>query len=173
MSGLRVFCFCMFVLALGGCELFVPLYPQDHDVEPNPWVGEWRVESIDGEPLSGLYADGEENAHITVTNSWTFNVDGTWQAEFTIEVEYGNGYQFYGRYWVPLQGSYALNGPTYVLIVTGDEAGPFFDAPESIIGTWVIAGDTLTLTDELGSVIVFKKPPLEPVVSTEPVPSDQ
>ena len=75
MFGLRVFCCCIFVLALGDCELFVPFYPQDHDVESNPWVGEWHVESIDG--------------------------DGTWQAEFTIEVEHTNSYQFYGRYWFP------------------------------------------------------------------------
>ena len=171
MFRLRVLFLCIFVLALGGCELLVPLYAPDDDVESNPWVGEWRVESIDGEPLSDIYAE-DEQGEITVTNSWTFNTDGTWQAEFTIEIEHGNGYQFYGRYWVPLQGSYALDGSSYILIVTGEEAGPFFDAPEGIIGTWVIVGDTLTLTDELGSVIVFK-PPLETGASTEPAPSDQ
>lgn len=148
MFGVRAFCFCIFVLALGGCDLFMPLYPQDHDGEPNPWVGSWRLVSINDE----VFLDTENEDGISIiTNTWTFNADGTWGAELVIEFDIEEPgqylYDFGGRYW--------LDGSNYRLSI--GEGATFFETAEITTGAWIMVGDTLTLTDDEGEVLVLKR----------------
>lgn len=144
------------VVLLGGCELIAPLHQYLHDMEeePNAWVGTWSLESVDGAPFSDLFADDEEI--VFAYSHWTFDADGTWEVEFTIEYEYPNGGQFHGLISVEASGVYTLDGSNYVLIVEEDP-DLFFENDNRNTGTWFRVDDTLTLTDEDGSVAVFKR----------------
>ena len=145
------------VALLGGCELIAPLHQYLHDMEeeeePNAWVGTWSLESVDGEPFSDLFTDDEEI--LSAYSHWTFDADGTWEVEFTIEYEYPNGGQLRGLISVEASGVYTLDGSNYVMIVA-DDPDLFFEGDNRHTGTWVRVDDTLTLTDADGSVAVFK-----------------
>ena len=141
---MRVLTFCFLVFALNGCELLIPFHDSLHE---NPWVGSWRLVSIDDE----VFLDGEDEAGISVIkNSWTFDADGTWWAELVIAFDIEAGaqhlYTFGGRYW--------LDGSNYRLFI-GEST--VFESSETTTGAWVIVGDTLTLTDAAGEVLVLKK----------------
>ena len=151
-----IWLFTFIVVLLGGCELIAPLHQQLHDMEEetNPWVGTWSLESVDGAPFSDLFADDEEI--VSAYSHWTFDADGTWAVEFTIEYEYQNGGQFYGLISIEASGVYTLDGSNYVLIVEEDP-DLFFENDNRNTGTWFSADDTLTLTAEDGSFAVFKR----------------
>ena len=151
-----IWLFAIFVVLLGGCDLIASLHQQLHDMEeePNAWVGTWNLESVDGAPVSDLFADDEEI--VSAYSHWTFDADGTWEVEFTIEYEYQNGGQFHGLISVEASGVYTLDGSNYVMIVEVDPE-LFFEDDNRNTGTWFRVDDTLTLTAEDGSVAVFKR----------------
>ena len=142
---MRVLAFCFLVFALNGCELLIPF----HDSLPdNPWVGSWRLVSIDDE----VFLDAEDADGISVIkNSWTFDADGTWWAELVIAFDIEEG----GQHLYDFGGRYYLDGSNYRLFI--GEGTTFFESPETTTGAWVIVGDTLTLTDAGGEVLVLKQ----------------
>ena len=136
------------ILALNGCELLIPFHDQLHEFEENQWVGSWRLVSIDDE----VFLDAEDEEGISViTNTWTFDADGTWWAKlviaFDIEGPEQHLYAFGGRYW--------LDGANYTLFI--EEGETFSEAAETTAGSWVLVGDTLILTGDEGEVLVLKK----------------
>ena len=52
------------------------------DDDGNDWVGTWAVDVIDGESLD----QAEEGTDVSIlANRWTFNADGTMEAELAIK----------------------------------------------------------------------------------------
>ena len=154
-----IWLFAIFVVPLGGCDLIGPLHDRLHEMETAPeekvdWVGPWSLESIDGVRLNDLdlFSEGE-GAVIYAVASWMFEADGTWWASFRFEfvTKAGMGEEF--SMW--LSGTYVLDGANYVLNIETDAPNSVFASDENT-GTWRIKDDTLTLTDDQGTVIVFR-----------------
>ena len=135
------------------------------DDDDNEWVGTWAIESLDGENLEQSL--GEEGANISiVTNSWTFNNDGTMEAELAIKFEVKEqGLEISGEGSMKMMGTYSLSGSSYTLIPTEVEGTGLFEGEAEPVGpadentgTWSRSGNTLTLnSDDDGSIMVLKK----------------
>ncbi len=147
-----------FAVLLGGCEDFIgPLHERLHEMEEEPeetvdWVGTWSLESIDGVSLNDLFG-GEFGEIGYGFADWTFYEDGNWRASFFFEF-IGEGIG--GSFWMELSGTYTLDGSNYVLNIDMDAPTVVFGDSDPNTGTWRIEDDTLTLTDDYGSVIVFR-----------------
>jgi hypothetical protein len=147
------------------------------------WVGTWALETIDGKTLEQLLTEDEALSEggidpskdevdlSVVTNNWTFNADGTWAWDLVITGELkAEGLRATTTF--KAMGTHSVSGSnctilieesdgTVTLFIGGakaleDENDHFFKA-DIQNGTWLRAGDTLTLTDSYGGVIVFKK----------------
>ena len=136
------------------------------DDDDNEWIGTWAIERIDGESIEQTFAEGEELGidFSIVPNSWTFNDDGTMDAEFGIEFETKEeGFTISGSGGMRITGTYSLSGSRYTLTPTTVKGtGILEGAPPPIAatedtGTWSREGNTLTLTNDDSSTIVFKK----------------
>ena len=137
------------------------------DDDDNEWVGTWAINSIDGESIEQTLAEGEELGidFSIVPNTWTFNDDGTMDAEFGIEFEAKEeGFTISGSGGMRITGTYSLSGSRYTLTPTTVEGTGILEGEPSPIGlsdkdtgTWSRSGNTLTLTSDDGSAIVFKK----------------
>ena len=132
------------------------------DDDENDWVGTWEIESIDGENYEQFLAEeaGAEGVNVSiVTNNWTFNDDGTMEAELTVKIEAKEGgTEFSLQSSVKLMGTYSLSGSNYTLTITTEgEETTFFGGTDEDGGTWSRSGNTLTLNSDDGEVIVFKK----------------
>jgi len=128
--------------------------------DENDWGGTWELESIDGESFEQTL--GEEGANVAivtiVTNSWTFNDNGTIEAEFIFELEYAEGgSELSAKLSRKLMGTYSLSGSNYTLTITTEEEISFFGDTDEDTGTWSRSGNTLTLNSDGGSTIVFKR----------------
>ncbi len=125
------------------------------------WIGTWAIETVDGQSYEQVLEEGEEVKASIVTNNWTFNDDGTMEAELAVQIESTEeGFEFSGEVSIKIMGTYSLSGPNYTLTVTSEETGAFGDGSSTDVdtGTWSRTGNTLTLTsDEDGTIIVFKK----------------
>ena len=146
--------FCVvFIIGIIGCG--------GDEEDENEWGGTWEIETIDGQSLDQSFAEGEElGVDIsTVTNSWTFNDDGTMEAEFAVKLEAKEGgSEFSVQSSVKLMGTYSLSGSNYTLTITTEgEATTFFGGADEDTGTWSRSGNTLTLNSDDGETIVFKK----------------
>ena len=143
------------------------------DDDDNEWVGTWAIESSDGVSIEQAFVEGfgfeegEEGIDLSlVTNSWTFNSDGTMEAELAIKFEVKEqGLElFSGEGSIKMMGTYSLSGSSYTLIpieVEGTgllegEAEPVGPTDEDT-GTWSISGNTLTLNYDDGSTMVLTK----------------
>ena len=137
------------------------------DDDDNEWVGTWSLESIDGETIEQALEEGEELGidFSIVPNRWTFNDDGTMEAEFGVEFKAEEqGFVISGQGSIKIMGTYSLSGSSYTLTPTEVEGTGIFAegippvAPtDESAGTWSREGNTLTLNDDDGSTIVFKK----------------
>ena len=137
------------------------------DDDDNEWVGTWAIESIDGESIEQAFAEGEELGidFSLVANSWTFNNDGTMEAELGIKFEVKEeGLAISGQVSMKIMGTYSLSGSNYTLTPTEVEGTGLFEGDVEPIGptdedtgTWSRSGNTLTLNSDDGSTIVFKK----------------
>ena len=132
------------------------------DDDGNEWVGTWAIETINGENYEQFLAEegGAEGVNVSiVTNNWTFNDDGTMEAELAVKIEAKEGgTQFSVQSSVKLMGTYSLSSSSYTLkITTEGEATTFFGGADEDTGTWSRSGNTLTLNRDDGSTIVFKK----------------
>ena len=134
------------------------------DDDDNEWVGTWAIESIDGENFEQSL--GEEGANISiVTNSWTFNDDGTMEAELAIKFEVKEqGLEISGEGSIKMMGTYSLSGSSYTLIPTEVEGTGLFEGDAEPVGPtdedtgiWSRSGNTLTLNSDDGSTAVLKK----------------
>ena len=137
------------------------------DDDDNEWVGTWAIESIDGENVEQVFAEGEElGIDFSIDpNRWTFNDDGTMDVEFGIEFEAKEeGFTISGKGSMKIMGTYTLSGSNYTLIPTEVEGTGLFEGEVDLAGltdedtgTWSRSGNTLTLNSDDGSTIVFKK----------------
>ena len=132
------------------------------DSDDNEWVGTWAIESVDGENLEQSL--GEEGANISiVTNSWTFNDNGTMEAEFAMKFEVTEqGLEISGEGSMKMMGTYSLSGSGYTLTPTEVEGTGLFEGEvvgptDEDTGTWSRSGNTLTLNSDDGSTTVFKR----------------
>ncbi len=134
------------------------------------WVGTWSLETIDGQRLEQLLAEDIGRAGLNasfVTNSWTFNSDGTMEAEieikFTGKIE---GVEDSASISIKVTGTYSLLDANYTLIITsgtrvlitpeGVETDPLTGSDEDT-GTWTREGSTLILFSDSDETSVFKK----------------
>jgi len=132
--------------------------------DDNDWVGTWAMETVDGQSLEQSFEEdlGEEEINISIiTNNWTFNSDGTMEAEYAFKLEAKEGgseisLQISGKG----TGTYSLSDSNYILTVTMEVGGGLFGdevSTDEDTGTWSRSGNTLTLNSDDGETIVFKK----------------
>ena len=138
------------------------------DDDDNEWVGTWAMETVDGESLEQDFAEDFGDAEIDfdiTANEWTFNNDGTMEAEFGMKFEVKEqGLAFSGEGSMKITGTYSLSGSNYTLTPTEVEGtGLLAGEVEPVgltdedTGTWSRSGNTLTLNSDDGSTIGFKK----------------
>ena len=130
------------------------------DDDDDEWVGTWAIETVDGQSFEQALGEsfGEEEVNISiVTNSWTFNDDGTIEAELAVKLESkGGGSEISIESSVKPTGTYSLSGFNYTLTTTTGSEGLGFGELDDT-GTWSRSGNTLTLNSDDGTTIVFKK----------------
>ena len=138
------------------------------DDDDNEWVGTWAMETIDGESLDQDFANdfGDADIDLSITaNDWTFDSDGTMEAEFGMQFEVNEqGLAISGEGLMKITGTYSLTGDNYTLTPTNVEGTGLFEGDVELVGptdddtgTWSRSGNTLTLNSDDGSTIVFKK----------------
>ena len=133
------------------------------DDDDNEWGGTWAIESVDGESFEQSFEEdfgGEEINVSIITNDWTFNDDGTIEAEIRVKIEGGaGGTEITATLSQTATGTYSLSGSSYTLTleITYNLFGGAETETEVDTGIWSRKGNTLTLTSDDGEVIVFKK----------------
>ena len=138
------------------------------DDDDNEWVGTWAMETVDGESLEQDFAEDFGDAEIDfdiTANEWTFDSDGTMEAELGMKFEVSEqGFEFSGEGSMKMTGTYSLSGSNYTLTPTNVEGTGLFEEDVELVGptdddtgTWSRSGNTLTLNSDDGSTIVFKK----------------
>ena len=160
-------------LATLGAVLIIGIIGCGGDDDDNEWVGTWAVETIDGtnvqsqfEAFALLAKSFGEEVDISYIDNWTFDDDGTWHREVTLDVETAGDRETTSSEFM---GTYSLSGSNYTItvndvtvIVEGDvdfleEAETDFESGDIETGTWSRNGDTLTLTSDAGMVLGLKK----------------
>ena len=134
------------------------------DEDENEWVGTWALESVDGVSFEERFAEVGVSATI-ITNNWTFNSDGTMEAEIAIKFEAKEeGLELSGQGSTKMTGTYSLSGSNYTLTpIEVEGTGIFKEDVEPIgatdedTGTWSRKGNTLTLNSDDGTGIFFNK----------------
>ncbi len=136
------------------------------DDDDGGWVGSWSVESIDGESVergaAESFAEEFDDVETEASMTYEFGSDGTMEWNTSIKLE-AEGVSLSGG--AILRGSYTLTGDTFVMEIDSIEGSGFMkqlleeegESLDTIRGTWVRDGSTLTLTDDDDSVIVLKK----------------
>lgn len=139
------------------------------DEDDNEWVGSWLLESVNGVSFEEGFAEegfAEEGVSATIiTNNWTFNSNGTMEAEIAIKFEAKQeGLELSGQGSMKMTRTYTLSGSNYILTpIEVERTGIFKEDVEPIgatdedTGTWSRKGNTLTLYSDDGSTVVFKK----------------
>ena len=125
--------------------------------DDNDWVGTWAFETVDGQNVVQGLQEQEEGVNISiVTNNWTFDNDGTFEAEMGFKIEdKAGGYESIITISDKITGTYSLSGSNYTLTMKGTL---FFEKVDDVdTGTWSRKGNTLTLNSDGGGTIVFKK----------------
>ena len=133
------------------------------DDDDNDWVGTWEIDTVDGQSFEQTFdeelGEGEINVSV-VNNNWTFNDDGTIEAETQIKIEGGqDGSEITATISQNATGTYSLSGSTYTLTleITINFFGETETETDEDTGTWSRSGNTLTLNSDDGETIVFKK----------------
>ena len=133
------------------------------------------IETVDGKNVQAQFeafallaqAFGEE-VDISYIDARTFDDDGTWHREVTLDVETADERDTTS---FEVMGTYSLSGSNYTITVNdvtviaeGDvdfleeaDAETDFESGDIETGTWSRNGDTLTLTSDDGHVLGFKK----------------
>ena len=136
--------FVVFIIGIIGCG-------SDDD---NAWVGTWAIETIDGKSVEQVYGEVLTVPVSIVTYNWTFNSDGTVEAEFTFEIDGLETSKV-------IMGTYSLTGSDFTLSLI---AAVKVEVPEGTIdgleetyediGTWSRKGNTLTINSK-GSLLAI------------------
>ena len=125
--------------------------------EDNEWVGTWSLETFDGRTLEQVLEQelGTEGVTVAiVTNNWTFNDDGTLEAEISFRIgNQGGDSAIAITSSTKTTGTYSLSGSNYTLTL---EEIPIASLKEST-GAWSRQGNTLTLNSDNGGSLAFKK----------------
>ena len=140
------------------------------DDDDNEWVGTWAIATLNGQSFEQVLTEDAEALGLAVdfsilVNSWTFNEDGTMEMEVGIRFKLTEqGLELSGQGSMNITGTYSLSGSTYRLKpIKAEGTGLFADAIPAVAptdegtGTWSREGNTLTLHDDDGSTLVFKK----------------
>ena len=62
------------------------------DDDDDGWVGTWAIETINGQSLEQSLEEDFEGVGIDLlTQNWTFDNNGTWEAEITLELKQEEG----------------------------------------------------------------------------------
>ena len=129
----------------------------DDDDDDNDWVGTWSLETYDGRGLEQVLEQELAPEGVTisiVTNNWTFNNDGTLEAEISFRLgNQGSDSAIALTSTIKTAGTYSLSGSNYTLTL---EEIPIASLKEST-GTWNREGNTLTLNSNNGDNIAFKQ----------------
>ena len=129
----------------------------DNGASDNEWVGIWSLATFDGQTLEKVLEQelGREGITISiVTNDWTFNNDGTLEAEISFKLgTQGEDSGIAITSSNKTTGTYSLSGSHYTLTL---EELPIASLEENT-GTWSREGSTLTLSSDDGNSIAFKK----------------
>ncbi|RKU13592.1 hypothetical protein C6502_04305 [Candidatus Poribacteria bacterium] len=129
----------------------------DNDAGDNKWVGTWSLETFDGQTLEQVLEQqlGTEGVTVSiVTNNWTFNDDGTLEAEISFKLgNQGEDSPIAITSSNKTTGTYSLSGSNYTLTL---EEIPIASLKENT-GTWSREGNTLTLNSDDGETITFNK----------------
>ena len=140
----------VFVIGIPGCG------GDGIEEDDNEWVGTWSLETFDGQSLVQVLARELGTEGITVSivaNNWTFNNDGTLEAEISFKLgNQGEGSAIAITSSSKTTGTYSLSGSNYILMLADI---PVVSLKEST-GTWHRNGNILTLSrDDI--TIVFKQ----------------
>ena len=118
----------------------------------NPWVGAWTILTVDGVPFNDFVTAQDPNLVVNY-NVWFFDDDGEWEREYQVAFEASGDvtYKLFGVY-----GNYVLSGVNDYMMQTYPD--PDNDVTgETVIGTYSIAGDLLTLEPDDGVTIVLQR----------------
>ena len=145
-------CFCgVLIFGIIGCG------GNNSEEEDNEWAGTWSLETFDGQTLEQVLEQelGTEGVTVAiVTNNWTFNDDGTLEAEISFRIgNQGGDSAIAITSSTKTTGTYSLSGSNYTLTL---EEIPIASLKEST-GAWSRQEHTLTLNSDNGNTIVFKK----------------
>ena len=125
------------------------------------WAGTWSLKSVDGVDWRGLLLF----FGATATDKWTFHADGTWDMEMTVKTAGETQTN-------TIAGTYSLTETTFTMsspdpgisldlttesTESADDSMSVDSEPFEEMGTWILDGDTLTLTNSDGEVLVFEK----------------
>ena len=151
-SFLWLVCFCgVFITGIIGCG------GDNSEEDDNEWVGTWSLETFDGQILEQVLEKELATEGVTisiVTNNWTFNNDGTLEAEIGFKIGNQDGDSSIAiTSSSKAMGTYSLSGSNYTLTL---EDIPIASLKENT-GTWSRAGNTLTLKSDNGNSITFKQ----------------
>ena len=145
--------------------------------DDNEWVGTWALETVDGQNIQAQFeaikllaqAFGETETDFSYTDTWTFDDNGTWHREVTMELTTVGNRETAS---FEVMGIYSLSDSNYTVTVTeltvtakgssdfweeGDVGPELVDTEIPETGTWLRKGDTLTLTSDAGPVLGLKK----------------
>ena len=141
----------VFIIGIIGCG------GDDNGADDNNWGGTWSLETFDGQTLEQVLAQelGTEGVTVSiVTNSWTFNNDGTLEAEIGFRLgNQGGDSAIAITSSNKTTGTYSLSVSNYTLTL---EEIPIASLKAST-GAWSREGNTLTLNSNNGHSITFKK----------------
>ena len=129
----------------------------DNGAGDNEWIGTWSLETFDAQTLEQVLEKELATEGVTVsivTNNWTFNNDGTLEAEIGFKlVNQGGDSAIAITSSSKTTGTYSLSGPNYTLTLAEI---PIASLKEST-GTWQREGNILTLARDDNITIVFKE----------------
>lgn len=141
----------VFIIGIIGCS------GDDNGVDDNDWGGTWSLETFDDQTLEQVLEQelGTEGVTVSiVANNWTFNDDGTLEAEIRFKLgNQGGDSAIAVTSSIKTTGTYSLSGSNYTLTL---EEIPIASLKEST-GTWARDGNILTLIGDNGRSISFKQ----------------
>ena len=141
----------VFMIGIIGCG------GDDNGADDNNWGGTWTLETFDGQTLEQVLEQelGTEGVTVSiVTNNWTFNDNGTLEAEISFKLgNQGGDSAIAITSSIKTTGTYSLSGSNYTLTL---EEIPIASLKEST-GAWSRQGNTLTINSNDGNTIVFNK----------------
>ena len=143
--------YAVLIIGIIGCD------GDDSEEDNNEWIGTWSLEIFDGQSLEKVLEQELAPEGVTISiviNNWTFNNDGTLEAEIGFRLgnqESDSAIALTSS--IKTMGTYSLSGSNYTLTLAEI---PIASLKEST-GTWLREGNTLTLNSDSGNSIAFNK----------------